>query len=111
MEENKKSVDGILERLALVTDATQQLFPNGKSLIVFELDYDDFKTVQSNFRKIDSGNQKFTIDISGVEVVFLLENVIKLEEPKPIEEPKTLTFKEKLKTLFFGKGSESSIKK
>ena len=85
MEEDKKSTDGVLENLALITDAMQTLFPDGKMICVFELDDDDFKKVQSNFRKIDRGHKKFSIDMSGVEHVFIHEESIdynKFEEPK-----------------------------
>jgi hypothetical protein len=87
MGENQKSNDGILEKLALITDATQTLFPEGKSLILFELDYEDFKKVQTNFRKIDQQNKKFTIDISGVEVVFILEGYMEEKKEEKITEP------------------------
>ena len=43
MEEDKKSVDGVLENLALITDAMQTLFPEGKMICVFELNDEDFK--------------------------------------------------------------------
>lgn len=86
MGEDQKSNDGILEKLALITDATQTLFPDGKSLILFELDYEDFKKVQTNFRKIDQQNKRFTIDISGVEVVFILEGYIE-EKKEKVTEP------------------------
>jgi hypothetical protein len=52
---------------------------------VFELPEVDFKEVQKNFREIDSNYTKFKIDLSGVEVIFILEN--SYEEEKPIEEP------------------------
>lgn len=84
MGKNQKSVDGVIEKLALITDGIQTLFPNGKSFIVFELNYEDFKKVQSNFRHIDSGFNQFKIDLSGIEVVFILENTIKMEEPVKI---------------------------
>ena len=42
MGKNQKSVDGVIEKLALITDGIQTLFPNGKSFIVFELNYEDF---------------------------------------------------------------------
>ena len=89
MEEDKKSVDGVLENLALITDAMQTLFPEGKMICVFELSDDDFKKVQNNFRKIDRGHKKFSIDMSGVEHVFIHEDSVdysfedsKKEEPK-----------------------------
>jgi len=85
MEENKESIVGIMEKLAMITDATQSLFPDGKTAIVFELPEVDFKEVQKNFREIDSKYTKFKIDLSGVEIIFILEN--SYEEEKPIEEP------------------------
>jgi hypothetical protein len=90
MEENKESVIGVMEKLAMITDATQSLFPNGKSVIVFELPENDFREVQKNFREIDKDFNKFKIDISGVELIFILENSYDEEKPveeKPIEEP------------------------
>ena len=89
MEENKESIVGIMEKLAMITDATQSLFPDGKTAIVFELPEVDFKEVQKNFREIDSNYTKFKIDLSGVELIFILENSYEEEKPieKPIEEP------------------------
>ena len=84
MEENKESVIGIMEKLAMITDATQSLFPYGKSVIVFELGEKDFKEVQKNFREIDKNFTKFKVDISDVEVIFILENSY---DEKPNEEP------------------------
>ncbi len=74
MAETEKNVNGIMEKLALITDATQSMFPKGKSVIVFELNEGDFKEVLGNFRQLDQGHKKFKIDISGVEVVFILED-------------------------------------
>jgi len=85
MEENKESVIGVMEKLAMITDATQSLFPNGKSVLVFELPENDFREVQKNFREIDRDFTKFKIDISGVELIFILEN--SYVEEKPVEEP------------------------
>ena len=36
---------------------------------------EDFKKVQSNFRKIDNQHKKFSIDISGVQHVFIHEEI------------------------------------
>jgi len=107
MEEDKKSVDGVLENLALITDAMQTLFPEGKMICVFELNDEDFKKVQTNFRKIDRGHKKFSIDMSGVEHVFIHEDSVdySFEEPKK-EEPKKIKnpFKRFL-SRFVGGGS------
>jgi hypothetical protein len=106
MAENQKSIDGIIENLALITDATQTLFPNGKSVIIFELEYNDFKKVQSNFRQIDQGFTQFKIDLSGVDVVFILNGTFKDPEP-PKEEKKQKGFFSKLLSLI---GSKSTVK-
>ena len=73
MEENYKSVDGVIEKLAIISEAVETLFPEGKSAVVFQLNNEDFKRVQSNFREIDRSHKKFKIDISGVEFIFLEE--------------------------------------
>jgi len=59
MGEDKKSIDGVIEKLALLTDASQQLFPSGKSALIFELNDLDFKKVQNNFREIDRHHTQF----------------------------------------------------
>jgi len=73
MEENFKSIDGVIEKLALVSEAVESLFPDGRSAVVFQLNNEDFKKVQNNFREIDKGHKQFKIDISGVEFIFLEE--------------------------------------
>jgi hypothetical protein len=101
MEENQESVVGVMEKLAMITDATQSLFPNGKTALVFELPETDFKEVQNNFREIDRGYTKFKVDISGVEVIFILENSYGEDKPmvdeKPVEVKKEGWFKRMIK--------------
>lgn len=73
MEENQESPDGYLEKLALITDAIETIFPESQSAIIFELEELEYKKIQSNFRKIDSSYERFKIDISGVEIIFILK--------------------------------------
>lgn len=73
MEENYKSIDGVIDKLALISDAVESLFPEGKSAVVFQLNNEDFKKVLNNFREIDRNHSQFKIDISGVEFIFLEE--------------------------------------
>jgi hypothetical protein len=42
--------------------------------IAFELNYVDFKKIQKNFRDIDRNFKQFKIDMSGVELMFLLKD-------------------------------------
>ena len=74
MGENQKSIDGIIEKLALVSDGLQTLFPDGTMAIAMELNYDDYKKVQKNFRDVDRDFKQFKIDMSGVEFMFLLKD-------------------------------------
>jgi len=73
MAENK-SIDGIIEKLALVADGLQTLFPDGTVAIAMELNYDDYKKVQKNFRDVDRDFKQFKIDMSGIEFMFLLKD-------------------------------------
>jgi len=73
MAENK-SIDGIIEKLALVADGLQTLFPEGTMAVAMELKYDDYKNVQKNFRDVDRDFKQFKIDMSGVEFMFLLKD-------------------------------------
>ena len=73
MAENK-SIDGIIEKLALVADGLQTLFPEGTMAVAMELNYDDYKKVQKNFRDVDRDFKQFKIDMSGVEFMFLLKD-------------------------------------
>lgn len=74
MGKDEKSIDGTVEKLALIGDGLQTLFPNGNFMIALELSHYEFKKVQNNFRDVDRNYEKFKIDISGVEFMFLLKN-------------------------------------
>jgi hypothetical protein len=80
MAESQKSIDGIIEKLAIVSDAVDDLFPSGRKAVVFELKEDDFKKVQNNFREIDRTHKQFKIDISGTEFIFLLDELLSDEK-------------------------------
>ena len=73
MAENQKSIDGIIEKLAMIVDASDELFPNGKMLLAFELKEVEFKKVQENFREIDKSFKQFKIEMSGNDIMFLLD--------------------------------------
>lgn len=82
MAENKKSIGGSVEKLALISDVMDNMFPNGRKAVVFELKLDDFKKVQNNFREIDRSHKQFKIDISGTEFIFLLDELLSDEKDK-----------------------------
>jgi len=74
MAEANKSIDGVIEKLALLADGLQTLFPDGVMAVAMELKYDDYKKVQKNFRDVDRNFKQFKIDMSGVEFMFLLKD-------------------------------------
>jgi hypothetical protein len=71
MAENKKGDLGTLEKLALIADSVQTLF-SGKGTIIFELPKGEYSEVINHFREIDRHHKQFTIDISGTDFVFVL---------------------------------------
>lgn len=74
MAETDKSIDGVIEKLALLADGLQTLFPDSVMAVAMELNYDDYKKVQKNFRDVDRDFKQFKIDMSGVEFMFLLKD-------------------------------------
>jgi len=110
MEENKESNGGIIENLALLTDGLQTLFPDGKIICVYELNDEDYKKIQSHFRKIDQGHKRFSVDMSGLEHVFIHQDSINepMVEKEVIEPKPKKTIKQKLLSWF--KSGGSSVK-
>jgi hypothetical protein len=100
MAENKNSFEDSLTNLALIVDGAQKLFPRSKSVLIYELNQDDFNYVRSNFRNLKIDDTQIKIDISGTEIVFILENSYK-EEPIVVEEEKKE--EEEIKETFFSK--------
>ena len=72
MAENKKDVQ-FLEKMALVTDAVQNLF-DGKCSIVFELPRNEYVRVINHFEPNPEPDKKqFKVEISGTDFIFLLD--------------------------------------
>lgn len=98
---------GDLNKLALITDGLQNLFPNSKPLIIVELNRSEFDEIKK-LTNLNTINGKIKIDISGIEVLFILEGTIKDEEPVELikeEEPVKETVFKKLKKLLTKKSS------
>ena len=72
MGENKNNTFGTIEKLALIAESVQTLF-SGKGTIVFELPKGEYSSVINHFREVDRHHKQFTIDISGTEFVFILD--------------------------------------
>jgi hypothetical protein len=72
MEENKKNNMGELEKLALIADSLQTLF-KGRSSVALELNKEEYTKMINFFREIDRHHKQFTIDISGTNFLFILD--------------------------------------
>ena len=76
MAKNNKSADGLVEKLAIMSDAVENLFPEGKGILIFELKKYDFFDVQKKFGITSDDPGKFKIEISGTEIIFLLDELL-----------------------------------
>jgi len=74
MAEDQNSFEFKLTNLALVVDGLQKIYPDSKSVILYELSQKNFNSVKSNFKNIKIDENQLKIDISGTEIVFILEN-------------------------------------
>lgn len=84
MAENQENV-GFLEKLALIADASQNLF-TGRATVIFELPNMEFRKTQIELKKELSG-EKFKIDISGTEFIFLMSGVLQEMSSSDDKEP------------------------
>jgi len=87
MENNSQVIYGLIERMALVSDAIDSLFVNGKKVIVIELNKFDFEQTKKQFKNVDPKLNQFKIDISGIEFIFILDELLNVSEDKTEEIP------------------------
>jgi hypothetical protein len=71
MAKTKNVVFQDIDKLALIADSVQSLF-KGKATIIFELEKEEYSAMISHFREIDRHHKQFSIDISGTEFHFVL---------------------------------------
>jgi hypothetical protein len=72
MEENKDNSLRTIEKLALIAESVQTLF-SGKGTIIFELPKGEYTSVINHFREVDRHHKQFSMDISGTEFHFILD--------------------------------------
>jgi len=76
MEENTKGSNGLMEKMALIADALQNTYPEGKSVVVFALNKTDFIESKKSLLVPDQESKQFKIDISGTEFIFLPDELL-----------------------------------
>lgn len=72
MDEDKKN-NGILSGLAEVADKLQSYY-RGQVTVILELDRYDYDKAIRSFDQVDLRNDKFKIDISGTEFIYILKS-------------------------------------
>lgn len=72
MEQVEKSFDGYLEKLALISEAIDELY-YGKKTLVFELKRPEFVKMRNILTGAEENKDSFKIDISGIEFIYLLD--------------------------------------
>lgn len=75
MAENKKGINGLIEKFAILSDSLVNLYPNSKSVVVFSLNDEDFNNTKLQLNDL-SPTEQFKIDISGTEFIFLRETLL-----------------------------------
>ena len=81
MGTNKEGVNALIEKLALISDGLGEIFKNGKSVVVFSLNKEDFDFVKIQVEDFSNTDQ-FKIDISGIEFIFLRDGLLNNVEDK-----------------------------
>jgi hypothetical protein len=82
MAKNKKSVSFLVEQLAQLSDQVDKVYSGGKKMIVFELNKNDFQNAKLQFENYDSNLKRFNVDISGVEIIFIEDELLTTSEDK-----------------------------
>lgn len=82
MEKNNKGVNGLIEKLAILSEEVRNVFPTGKSVVVYSLDDKDFNFVKAQVGNFDGTTTQFKIDISGMEFIFLKDELLSDVEGK-----------------------------
>jgi len=80
MAKNTKGVNELVHNLAVLSDSADKLFPSGKKMIVFELKQQDFQNAKAQFDIMTTNIKRFNIEISGVEFIFIEDELLNVEE-------------------------------
>jgi len=79
MAKTKEGINGLMQKLAQISDDLSTVFPNGKSVVVFSLNETDFNNTKLQVDNFGNMNQ-FKIDISGIEFIFLKDELLNVSE-------------------------------
>jgi hypothetical protein len=75
MAEDKKSFDNLIEKLAIISEGLVDIIPGARPVVVFSLTETIFFNVKKHFNNSNNMNQ-FKVDMSGVEFIFLKDELL-----------------------------------
>jgi hypothetical protein len=79
MATNKEGINGVIEKLALISEGLVDILPNAKTVVVYSLNNEDFNFMKSQVNDF-SDKEQFKIDISGTEFIFLKDELLNISE-------------------------------
>lgn len=82
MAENTQGVSRLVERMALFTEAIDEMFPTGKKMVIIELSNHDFTLTKLNFGNNDFDTDQFRVDMSGLEFIFIRDGLLNVSSNK-----------------------------
>jgi hypothetical protein len=74
MAENQEGINEYLEKLALLAEGLDQMHIGSKA-IIFDMPKEEFIKTRDLVKNISEDKDKFKIDISGVEFIYLLNEL------------------------------------
>jgi hypothetical protein len=80
MEKAKDDVNGLLTKFAMISESLSEVFPKGKSVVVFSLNEEDFNFTKAQVSNFDRNSTQFKVDISGIEFIFLKDELLNVSE-------------------------------
>jgi hypothetical protein len=81
MATNKEGVNGLIQKLAILSDEISKVFPDSKSVVVFSLNEKDYHFTRAQVNHFTDSSQ-FKIDISGIEFIFFQDELLNNVEDK-----------------------------
>lgn len=79
MATNKEGINGIIQKMALVSDGLTDILPDAKVVVVYSVNDKDFNFIKTQVNDFSNQDQ-FKIDISGTEFIFLKETLLNKSE-------------------------------
>jgi hypothetical protein len=80
LAETEENNIGLITKIALLADAVENVFPNGRGAVVFELKENDFETAKRELLVPNPNLEQFKVDMSGTEFIFLRDELLNVSE-------------------------------